>query len=404
MRRNVDLEACVVAKYVALGPLLDERARRLWAATESRAIGFGGDALVSSATGLARQTIRRGRQELAEGREANGRIRRPGAGRPALESQQPGLTAALERLVDPLTRGDPTSPLRWTCKSRAQLTAALVKRGWGVSSTTVGRLLHELGYRLQSVRKSREGTTHPDRNAQFEWINATADDFLARRQPVISVDTTKKELVGDFKNAGEEWQPTGTPETVNVHDFPSAAVGKAIPYGVYDMARNEAWVSVGRDHDTPAFAVASIRQWWKMMGGPAYPKAKALFITADAGGSNSYRSRAWKAELQTLADETQLRIAVSHFPPGTSKWNKIEHRLFCHITQNWRGKPLRTFETVVETIGHTRTVAGLRVKAKLDTTKYPTGVVVTRAQMKQLALHRHEFHGEWNYELRPRRT
>ena len=404
MRRNVDLEATVVAKYVVLEPLLDERARRLWAAAEARAIGFGGDALVSAATGLARQTIRRGREELAAGQVIAGRIRRPGAGRPALETQQPGLTAALEALVDPLTRGDPTSPLRWTCKSRAQLTAALVKQGWAVSSTTVGRRLHELGYRLQSVRKSREGTAHPDRNAQFEEINATATAYLAREQPVISVDTKKKELVGDFKNAGKEWQPTGRPETVRVHDFPSDAVGKAIPYGVYDMARNEAWVSVGRDHDTPAFAVASIRQWWTMMGRPAYPHAEALLITADAGGSNGYRSRAWKAGLQTLADETRLAIRVAHFPPGTSKWNKIEHRLFCHITQNWRGTPLRTFQTIVETIGHTRTAAGLRVKAKLDKAKYPTGVVVTRAQMKELALHRHEFHGEWNYELRPRRT
>jgi hypothetical protein len=385
MRRNVEVEAAVVAKYVVLEPVLDERARRLWAAAESRALGFGGDALVSAATGLARQTIRRGRQELPAGRVTTGRIRRPGAGRPALEARQPGLTAALEQLVDPLTRGDPISPLRWTCKSRAQLTAALVRQGWTVSSTTVGRLLHELGYRLQSVRKSREGTAHPDRDAPFAWINGLAAAFLERQQPVISVDTKQKELV-------------------RVHDFPSDAVGKAIPYGVYDMARNEAWVSVGRDHDTPAFAVASIRQWWKMMGRRAYPKAEALHITADAGGSNGYRARAWKTELQALADALHLCIHVSHFPPGTSKWNKIERRLFCHITQNWRGKPLRTFETVVELIGHTRTAAGLRVKAKLDTATYPTGVVVTRAEMKGLALHPYEFHGEWNYELRPRRT
>jgi hypothetical protein len=404
MRRNVDVEAAVVAKYVVLEPFLDERARRLWAAAESRAIGFGGDALVSAATGLARQTIRRGRQQVEAGLMVPGRIRRPGAGRPTLEAKQPGLAVALEVLVEPLTRGDPTSPLRWTCKSRANLTAALVKQGWAVSSTTVGRLLHELGYRLQSVRKSREGTSHPDRNAQFEHINATAADFLQRGHPVISVDTKKKELVGDFKNAGREWQPSGTPDIARVHDFPSDALGKAIPYGVYDMARNEAWVSVGRDHDTPAFAVASIRQWWKMMGRRAYPQAEALFITADAGGSNGYRARAWKAELQRLADALQVCIHVSHFPPGTSKWNKIEHRLFCHITQNWRGKPLRTFETVVELIGHTRTDAGLRVKAKLDTATYPTGLVVTRAEMKGLALHPNEFHGEWNYELRPRRT
>jgi hypothetical protein len=382
--------------------VLDERARRLWAAAESRAIGYGGDALVSAATGLARQTIRNGRRELAQGVEATGRVRRAGAGRPGIEQTQPGVTAALDQLVEPLTRGDPTSPLRWTCKSRAKLVAALTTQGWQVSSTTVGHLLHDLGYRLQSVRKSREGTSHPDRNAQFAHINATAADFLRRQQPVISVDTKKKELVGDFKNAGKEWQPTGTPETVRVHDFPTDAVGKAIPYGVYDMARNEAWVSVGRDHDTPAFAVASIRQWWSMMGRPAYRDAETLLITADAGGSNGYRARAWKTELQHLADELQLRIRVCHFPPGTSKWNKIEHRLFCHITENWRGKPLRTFETIVDLIGHTRTGAGLRVKAKLDKRTYPTGLVVTQAEMKSLALHTHAFHGEWNYELRPR--
>jgi len=404
VRRNLDLEATVVAKWVVLAPVLDERARRLWAGAESRAIGFGGDALVSAATGLARQTIRNGRREVTEGPVAPGRIRRPGAGRPVLEARQPGLTAALEQLVDPVTRGDPTSPLRWTCKSRAQLTAALVRQGWAVSSTTVGRLLHELGYSLQSVRKSREGTSHPDRNAQFELINATAAAFLQDRQPVISVDTKKKELVGDFRNAGQEWHPAGQPETARVHDFPTDAVGKAIPYGVYDMARNEAWVSVGRDHDTPAFAAASIRQWWKMMGRRAYPKAEALYITADSGGSNGYRARAWKTEVQALADALNLRIHVSHFPPGTSKWNKIEHRLLCHITQNWRGKPLRTFETVVELIGHTRTAAGLRVKARLDTATYATGRVVTRAEIEELALHPYDFHGEWNYELRPRRS
>jgi Rhodopirellula transposase DDE domain len=271
VRRNDDLEATIVAKFSVMGPVLDERARRLWAAAESVAIGYGGDALVSAATGLARETIRHGRRELARGVDATPRIRRAGAGRPRLAQTQPGLEAALEALVEPLTRGDPTSPLRWTCKSRAKLTAALTTTGWHVSSTTVGRLLNALGYRLRSVRKSREGTSHPDRNAQFEYINATAAGFLQRRQPVISVDTKKKELVGDFKNAGREWQPSGTPELVRVHDFPGDAIGKAIPYGVYDMARNEAWVSVGRDHDTPAFAVASIRQWWTMMGRRAYP-------------------------------------------------------------------------------------------------------------------------------------
>jgi hypothetical protein len=402
VKRDEDLEATIVAKYAVMARVLDERARRLWAAAESSVIGYGGDALVSAATGLARETIRNGRRELARGVEATGRIRRVGAGRPGIGQSQPGVKVALEALVEPLTRGDPTSPLRWTCKSRAKLTAALTTQGWHVSSTTVGRLLHELGYRLQSLRKSREGTSHPDRNAQFEHINAAAAAFLHRQQPVISVDTKKKELVGDFKNAGQEWQPTGTPEPVRVHDFPGDAIGKAIPYGIYDMARNEAWVSVGRDHDTPAFAVASIRQWWTMMGRRAYPAAEALLITADAGGSNGYRSRTWKKELQRLADDLRLRIHVSHFPPGTSKWNKIEHRLFCHITENWRGRPLRTFETLVALIGHTRTAAGLRVKAKLDKRRYPTGGVVTHAEMRALALHPHVFHGDWNYELRPR--
>ena len=402
MRRDEDLEATIVSKFTAMAPVLDERGRRLWAAAESIAIGYGGDALVSAATGLARETIRHGRRELAAGVPVTTRLRRAGAGRPAVDQTQPGLTAALEALVEPLTRGDPTSPLRWTCKSRAKLTAALTTQGWRVSSTTVGRLLNALGYRLQSVRKSREGASHPDRNAQFEHINATAAAFLAQGEPVISVDTKKKELVGDFKNAGQEWQPQGIPDLVRVHDFPSDAVGKAIPSGVYDMARNEAWVSVGRDHDTPAFAVASIRQWWTMMGRRAYPEATALFITADAGGSNGYRCRAWKQGLQRLADELQLCIHVSHFPPGTSKWNKIEHRLFCHITKNWRGRPLRTFESVVELIGHTRTDTGLRVKAQLDKRRYRTGVVVSRAAMQQLDLHRHTFHGDWNYELRPR--
>ena len=402
MKRDIALEAAIVEKYVAIAPVLDERARRLWAATEARAIGYGGDALVSAATGLARETIRNGRREIEHGVDVTGRVRRAGAGRPGIEQAQPGIKEALEQLVDPLSRGDPTSPLRWTCKSKAKLAAALSKSGWTVSATTVGRLLHELGYSLQSVRKSREGVSHPDRNAQFEYINATATNFLRRKQPVISVDTKNKELVGDFKNAGREWQPRATPEKTLVHDFPSDAIGKAIPYGVYDMARNEAWVSVGRDHDTPAFAVASIRQWWKMMGKRAHPNAKELLITADAGGSNGYRSRVWKLELQKFSDETKLRIRVSHFPPGTSKWNKIEHRLFCHITENWRGKPLTTFETIVDLIGHTRTAAGLRVKAKLNKRKYPTGVVVTKAQMDALALTTETFRGEWNYELRPR--
>ena len=398
------MEASIRDKYEALAPVLDERARRRWAAVEARELGYGGEALVSAATGMSRSTIRAGKAELASGDDVGDRIRRPGAGRPPLEEQQAGIREALERLVDPVTRGDPESPLRWTCKSKVKLAAALQAQGYAMSATSVGLRLHELGYSLKSVRKTREGISHPDRNSQFEHINATADDFQQRNQPVISVDTKKKELVGNFKNAGREWQPKATPDTSLVHDFPSDAIGKAIPYGVYDMARNEAWVSVGRDHDTPAFAVASIRHWWKTMGKTAYPDAHELLITADAGGSNGYRSRAWKVRLQALADEMNLRIRVCHFPPGTSKWNKIEHRLFCHITKNWRGKPLRTFETVVNLIGNTRTTKGLRVKAKLDTKSYPTGIEITKKQMATLSLHPSDFHGEWNYELRPRRT
>ena len=316
MKRDIELEATLVAKYAAVEPVLDERSRRRWAAAESLAIGYGGDAVVSSATGVARETIRKGRREISRDEAPTDRIRRPGGGRPRIQQDQPGIQAALEALVDPLTRGDPTSPLRWTCKSRAKLAAALNEQGWRVSSTTVGRLLHRLGYRLQSPRKRQEGATHPDRNAQFEHINQTADEHLAAGQPVVSVDTKKKELVGNFKNGGREWQPKGTPPAVLVHDFPTDAEGKAIPYGVYDMARNEAWVSVGWDHDTPAFAVASIRHWWHQMGCGAYPEATTLFITADAGGSNGYRLRAWKHELQQLADETGLTIEVSHFHPA----------------------------------------------------------------------------------------
>lgn len=402
MKRDLILEASIVEKYAIIVPVLDERGRRRWAAAESRAIGYGGDSVVSAATGLARQTIRNGRQELRRGLEVSERIRRPGAGRPSVQKTQPGIKKELELLVDPVTRGAPTSPLRWTCKSRAKLAAVLSTRGFRVSSTTVGRLLHELGYSLQSVSKSREGTAHPDRNAQFELINATADKFLQQGQPVISVDTKKKELVGDFHNKGQEWQPKSTPEKTLVHDFPSDGLGKAIPYGVYDMGRNEAWVSVGNDHDTPSFAVASIKQWWEMMGSQAYPDGKELFITADAGGSNGYRSRVWKVELQKFADDTGLTIRVSHFPPGTSKWNKIEHRLFCHITQNWRGKPLRSFETLVDLIANTRNRAGLRVEAGLDQKSYPIGVKVTDAKIRALSLEKDIFHGEWNYALNPR--
>ena len=404
MRRDLDVEAAIRRKYLVLQPLLDERARRLWAATESRNVGYGGDAVVASATGLTRTTIRAGREELESGSGTIGRQRRAGGGRKSLVETQEGWVETLERMVAPTTRGDPMSPLRWTCKSTRNLAAELRRHGFQVSHTSVGSKLHELGYSLHALRKTREGTNHPDRNAQFEHINATVEYFQARNQPVISVDTKKKELVGTFKNGGREWQPKGYPEEVSVHDFPTDALGKAIPYGVFDMSRNEAWVSVGRDHDTPAFAVASIRQWWRMMGTRAYPNATDLLVTADAGGSNGYRARAWKLELQHLADETGLRIHVCHFPPGTSKWNKIEHRLFCHITQNWRGKPLTSFEAVVNLIGSTRTRKGLRVKAQLDKNRYPTAVEITKTDMKRLALQRDEFHGDWNYRFDPRRS
>jgi transposase len=390
-------------RFEKLAPFLDERMRRLVAASESLTIGFGGTSEVSRQTGVSRRAIIQGIKELDEVSSApTGRVRRAGGGRKKTTDTDLSLKPDLERLVDPVTRGDPESPLRWTCKSVRKLSEELNRLGHRTSHRMVAELLHELGYSLQANRKTLEGSSHADRDQQFQHINQQVAQLLTQRQPVISVDTKKKELVGDFKNAGQEWQPTGTPEPVRVHDFPGDAVGKAIPYGVYDMARNEAWVSVGRDHDTPAFAVASIRQWWVMMGRRAYPHAEALLITADAGGSNGYRSRTWKKELQRLADDLRLRIHVSHFPPGTSKWNKIEHRLFCHITENWRGRPLRTFESVVALIGHTRTAAGLRVRAKLDKRRYPTGSVVTRAEMNGLALHPHAFHGDWNYELRPR--
>jgi len=402
MKRDDVLEATIVTKYTTLKDMLNERNRRLWAATESISIGYGGDSLVSIATGLARETIRKGRLEISNGVNITNRLRREGAGRPTVKMTQPGVKEALEQLIDPVTRGDPSSPLRWTCKSRAKLASGLSKGGWNISSTTVGRLLHELGYSLQSVRKSREGSSHPDRNEQFEYINAKAASSLRRKQPVISVDTKKKELIGDFKNAGKEWHPKSKPEKTLVHDFPQDSIGKAIPYGVYDLGRDEALVSIGNDHDTSAFAVASIRKWWYALGKVNYSNAKEIFITADAGGSNGYRSRAWKIELQKFADEIKIPIRVSHFPPGTSKWNKIEHRLFCHITQNWRGKPLRTFETVVDLIGNTRTKSGLRVKAKLDIRKYPIGNKISKSEMDALKIKLHKFHGEWNYKLMPR--
>jgi hypothetical protein len=396
--------ASIRAKFEGLRPYLDERRRRLWAATEALALGRGGVTAVAAATGLRRNTIRAGIGELRAGGSVvpEQRVRAPGGGRKALAAGDPALLRDLEALVEPVTRGDPMSPLRWTCKSTRQLAAELSGRGHPVSHQTVAELLRALRYSLQGNRKTREGAAHPDRDAQFAHINAQSAAFQERGQPVISVDTKKKELVGDFKNGGREWRPVGQPEAVRVHDFVDRDLGKAIPYGVYDLAANRGWVSVGTDHDTPAFAVQTVRRWWEQMGRPTYPAAAELLITADGGGSNGRRARLWKTELQRLADETGLRIAVCHFPPGTSKWNKIEHRMFCHITQNWRGRPLVSHEVIVQLIGGTTTRAGLTIRAGLDTGTYPTGVKVTDTELAGVQLEPAEFHGEWNYSINPR--
>jgi hypothetical protein len=389
--------------FGALGPVLDERTRRAVAAAEARALGYGGVSLVARVTGLARSTLRRGIDELEAPAAAApvDRVRRRGGGRKCLVVHDPTLLADLEALVDPVTRGDPESPLRWTSKSLAKLAAALGERGHRVSARKVGDLLRGLDYRLQATRKTLEGADHPDRDAQFEYINAQAQAFQQRGQPVISVDTKKKELVGAFKNGGREWQPAGRPEAVRVHDFPSQALGRAIPYGVYDLGANAGWVSVGTDHDTAEFAVETIRRWWQQMGASTYAGATDLLITADGGGSNSSRSRLWKVALQRLADETGLRVTVCHFPPGTSKWNKIEHRLFAHITQNWRGRPLVSHDVVVNLIGSTTTSAGLRVRAALDPARYPTKQQVPDDALARVQLHPASFHGEWNYAIHP---
>jgi len=330
------------------------------------------------------------------------RIRKEGGGRKRLTETDPGLAQALDRLIEPATRGDPMSPLRWTCKSTMNLAQALTRHGHPIGAWTVGAMLKEAGYSLQSNRKTKEGTSHPDRNAQFEYINGTVERFQQRGQPVISVDTKKKELVGDFKNGGREWRPVGHPEPVRVHDFVDRELGKAIPYGVYDLAANQGWVSVGMDHDTPAFAVQSVRRWWEEMGRLVYPQASELLITADGGGSNGSRARLWKTELQRLADETGLRITVCHFPPGTSKWNQIEHRMFCHIAQDWRGRPLVSHEVIVRLIGSTTTRAGLTIRADLDPGTYPTGVKIPDAALAAVQLEPADFHGDWNYTIAPR--
>lgn len=404
---DAQVEARIRRKFRLVTVELDERRRRQWAAAEAREVGWGGISLVARATGLSRPTIMAGLQELELSSKTRAvaatRVRAEGGGRKCLTQTDPGLSEALERLIEPATRGDPMSPLRWTCKSTAKLAAELTRQKHPVSDRTVAMLLKQSGYSLQANRKTREGSSHPDRNAQFEYINRRVTVFQKRNQPVISVDTKKKELVGEFKNPGEEWQPQGRPREVKVHDFPEKDKGKAIPYGVYDLACNEGWVSVGIDHDTAEFACASISRWWQEMGAARFPRATELLITADGGGSNSSRNRLWKKSLQGLADEQEMTLQVCHFPPGTSKWNKIEHRLFCFITKNWRGRPLTTYETIVNLIANTTTKTGLTVRAALDSRRYETGIAVSAEELQQLKITPAKFHGDWNYSIKPRR-
>ena len=393
----------LTAKFAAVWPLLDERTRRLMAASEAIALGYGGVSRVQRACGLSRRTIANGIREIEEGTAAApGCIRRGGGGRKALTTSDPRLVEALEALIDGQTRGDPESPLRWICQSTRTIAKALGRRHHPVSHTKVAQLLHGLDYSLQSNRKTEEGRDHPDRDAQFRHITAAVRRCLARRTPVISVDTKKKELIGNFHNAGQQWRPVKQPRPVRTHDFPAPDVPRAYPYGIYDVGRNTGFVNVGTDHDTGAFAVASIRGWWRREGRHLYPAAPRILITADGGGSNGWRLRLWKLELQTLADDIGVPIAVCHFPPGTSKWNKIEHRLFSFISSNWRGEPLRDYETVVKLIAKTTTAKGLSVTCRLDRRKYPVGRKITADDMKQVNLQRHRFHGEWNYVIRPR--
>jgi hypothetical protein len=397
-------EAAIGEKFRALAGELNERQRRLWAASEARAAGRGGIAATARATGITVPTIRKGIAELEAGeRLGAGRVRRPGGGRRALTETDPTLLGDLERLVSESARGDRESLLLWTSRSVRQLAAALREQGHTVHFTTVAKLLGLLGYSLQANVKTREGASHPDRDAQFEHINAVAKAAVAAGAPVISVDTKKKELVGDFKNAGREWRPKGEPELVRVHDFKDKQLGKAIPYGVYDIAANQGWVSVGIDHDTAQFAVNSIRSWWRHLGRQRYPDAERLQITADCGGSNGNRVRLWKVELQRLADETGLEIGVCHFPPGTSKWNRIEHRLFSYITINWRGKPLHSLQTIINLIAGTTTSTGLEVYARLDDGAYPDKIRVTDDEIQAVNVHGDRFHPEWNYTIKPKR-
>ncbi|MBA4071457.1 MAG: ISAzo13 family transposase [Gemmatimonas sp.] len=396
------LETAIRAKFRALAARLDEHTRRLWAATEARAHGYGGISLVARATHISRRAILVGLREIDSGNILpEGRVRRPGGGRKSGVAHQPDLPQALEALVEPLTRGDPESPLRWTCKSTRQLSRELATLGYAASSRLVGALLHEMAYSLQGNRKTLEGKQHPDRNAQFEYINARVTQEMRAAQPVISVDTKKKELVGNYANRGTQWRKQGDARPVKMHDFPDPSVPRAHPYGIYELTRNRGFVNVGTDHDTATFAVASIRAWWRKDGRRAYPNAKRLLITADAGGSNGARLRLWKWELQRLADELQLPIAVSHFPPGTSKWNKVEHRLFSFISSNWRGEPLVDYATVVNLISKTVTTTGLNVSCRLDRRRYPTGRKISAAEWATIQLRPAAFHGDWNYTIRP---
>jgi hypothetical protein len=397
----VDLDT-LRAKYRTLGPSLTERSRRLWAATEALALGWGGIELVSRATGIGRATIWRGLQEAKRGdRLEPGRIRRPGGGRKKALEKDPGLAKAIVKLVEPTVSGNPMSLLRWNNKSLRNISAALEATGHPLSPRRVADVLGDLGYTLQSNRRAQESRGHPDRDAQFQYINDSAAAFLKRRQPVISVDCKKKELVGNFRNAGREWRPKGKPVRVKIHDFIVREDGKAIPYGVYDPTRNEGYVRVGVDHETASFAVRTIHRWWQLMGRRRYPKARSLLITADGGGSNGPRLGLWKWELQRLAEATGLTITVSHFPPGTSKWNKIEHRLFSYISANWRGRPLTSVVAIVSLIAATTTKTGLRVRAEIDKGEYPLGVKVPPEEMAHVRLRKHDFHGDWNYTIRP---
>jgi Rhodopirellula transposase DDE domain len=396
-----DAEAMLAVKFQVMFPYLDERQRRLLMGAEARGIGHGGIRVVARAAGVAEGTVARGVSELEAGEPVSGRVRRPGGGRRRLVDLEPGLLSALLALVEPEVRGDPMSALRWTTKSTRTLAGELGRQGWRISAGTVAEALRAEGFSLQANAKTLEGKQHPDRDAQFRYLNEQVADHQGSADPVISVDAKKKELVGDYKNAGQQWRPNGDPIQVNTHDFPDRQVGKAIPYGVYDLAANTGWVNVGTDHDTAAFAVASIRRWWHARGRHDYPQANRLLITADAGGSNGYRTRAWKTELAALAAESGLAITVCHLPPGTSKWNKIEHRLFSHITMNWRGRPLTSHDVIVQSIAATTTRTGLRVHAALDTAGYDTGVQISDAQIAALPIARHRFHGDWNYTLRP---